>query len=361
MIIRTSKTAISKEEASAKIIFDENIQKKSVDINIIINNGKIIFGYEFKSDEDILYYNILISSKIENSNIIQPEIIQCFEKEEKERDIELEKLKKEKCDINNNMKNNEIILIRPLLLNKNLEKEKDILLSLLNYINISDKEIKINFEQNNKFIEENYFLVNGIWFNSFLYFFQYNDFIQRNINNDDFNKKIINKIKQKNEFDINNYLPEECIKIVEEKNISYFDNFKIINEQTKNQLEKFLGIKFEERNKLLFSETKVIISFKNDSLLLGTFNKKMFFQIEMLFKLIDNYVEYYLTKFKEKGFSKVIQKIKDFSIDKKINLIKKDGNYRGTIYNIKLIENNNKSINNSDNTRTEIKEENSYE
>ena len=309
------------KEIYRRLIPDENDRGDNIGTNIIINNGKIIFGYEYFLEENVKHYNILICSKKRNEKLIIPEVIQSFESNKIERDLELYKLNIEKYIINYNFINNKIILERPLE-DKHFENEKNLLIELLNNILTCDNHLLEGIIGKNKEINENYFLVNEKWINTFFDYFEFKEFIKNN-NINKFYEKVEKKIKEKNKFKSINYLPEEYSKIIQDENIIYLDNFRIINEQTKNSFEQFLNIKFEEKHKLLFSEQKAIISFKNDSILIGKIDKNMIFKTEILLKFDEShYREYYLTKFIEEGFSEVTRKFNNFFKKKKVIFIR---------------------------------------
>ena len=335
------------KEIYKRLIPDENDRKNNIGTNIIINNGKIIFGYEYFLEENVKYYNILICSKKRNEKLIIPEVIQSFESNKIERDLELYKLNIKKYIIDYNVKDNQIILKMPLE-HKKLENEKNLLMKLLNNILICDNQILDGIIGKNKEINENYFLLNETWINLFFDCFELKEFIK--INSSNFGEKVDNKIKEKNKFKSNNYLPEEYSKIIQDENIIYLDNFRIINEQTKISFEQFLNIKFEEKHKLLFSEQKAIISFKNDSILVGKIDENMIFKTEILLKFDEShYREYYLTKFIEEGFLEVTKKFNNFYKNKKANI------YKGIAYNINFNEINNNITEEDINTNEENK------
>ena len=325
---------------------DELNKNKINMVKYIINNGKIIFSYEYflnQNDNDIIYYNILICEKDENNiKIIKPIIIQCFEDKKDKRDEQfneyiMNKFSSEK-EVGNN--DNDIVVKRPL----KQEENEETIFNLFNlYIGIQrlrkkiNEEIKLYLEQTE---EKDYYIVNKNWMNDFTQFFGFKNLsslISKHknkkqnellffINND---KTINDIIKQKDNFKNTKYCFTEE-KTFQNGSINYYNNFELINDEIKHLIENFINIKFEIKGKFLFVDNRAFVFFNNQNyLLIGKFNEEKSFIANILMQFKDfKYIDLYIKKFKTTKFEDIIQ---DFKYLKKNSFDNLPGNI-GNIY-----------------------------
>ena len=325
---------------------DELNKCKNNMVKYMINNEKIIFSYEYISnndDNDIIYYNILICEK--NKKIIKPIIIQCFEDKKKERDEIFEQyitnqffLGKDVGDIDDG-----IIVKRPI---KEKEFEENIykLFQLYNHIQKLRKKLNEEIKLNLKNAEEReYYIVNKKWINDFSEFFEFNKLSSLYKENKDkkpnelfFSAKndetIKNKIKQKDNFLNTKYcLIDE--KIFENVSINYYNNFELVDDEIKDLIEQLINIKFEIKGKFLFGNNRIFAYFNNQNyLLIGTFNKDKAFITNFLIQFNNHkFIDLYINEFKSKAFEDVIKQFKGLNEN---SYDKLRGNF-GNIYNIK--------------------------
>ena len=353
-------------------IFNEN----EYAIQYIINNGKIIFTYNYYLTKEKIYYYILICEKNEN-NQYEIRVIISFDNNKEKRDIEFEKYKKNKIHLN--PIENTVVIENGILLKRPLQEEyansnKLILIEIFIEINLFNNILKEKIENN----EDHCYIVNKNWMTQFLEFFQYNQFISivkegnidfekiynfKNIK-DDFieslakGKMINDKIKQKNNFVNVTYTLGYKQKNFGEESISYYDDFMIINKKIKDLIFKLLKIEFKEERKILIKDDKVYIEFNEKSILIGKFDEKFVYHTEIVFKFKDNkFINHYFNIFSKNSFQNIIKAFcKSKNKDDILEIKSSSGEKRGFAYIINFdiksinpeennIENNNSTIN----------------
>jgi len=302
---------------------EQNVPK----IKYIINNGSIIFSYNYiimrKSNEDRanFYYNLLILEKYINNNII----IQNFE-EKKERDVKFEEYKTGKYLYNENIQNS-IKVIRPTM---EEEYKKDLMILILLFRQILICRRNIKQENNLKELKiKEYYIIDKNWMNELLVFFEFSHFISlinNKLNFETFiefefeedkifpifknDAKINDKIKLKNEFiNQNKYYLEKEIKTVSNINVQFFNNFELINEEIKKLIDKFINIKIDSKTQFLLIDKYIFANVENENyLILGKLNKDLSFQANIVFNfIIKLYKDRYIDKIKRCGKEEIYE------------------------------------------------------
>ena len=189
---------------------------------IIINNGKIIFNYEYSSSlNNNKFYNILIGNFNIDNNLFIPEIILDFKEKENERNSLYNniflKTKNTKYNLNtkeiyvdlNGRYVGKIYKLNPnnseklLLENNSIFKTNNKYIELMINIYLFQIEIKnkINNSINKNLNPEKYNLVNGKWIKELLIFLEFDNFNEIIKKNDIYNILIQNKNQNDNLFD----------------------------------------------------------------------------------------------------------------------------------------------------------------
>ena len=327
---------------------EELIKGDNYMINYIINNEKIIIPYEYclinENENGINYYNILICEKNINTNQFDVITIQCFENDKERRNSQFNEYTKIKyfLGVNDNDIDGAIAVKRPLKkekLDEDIKTLIEIFQSLLSHRMKLLAKLKFSLKDAN---EREYFIMDSNWMKYFFDFFHYTEFLSLMENNKNKTKNDIiigikksetinKKIKEKNNFDINiKYLNKETKNFGEdgEDNIEFINNFEIIDDTTKNLIEKLLQIKIEAKAKFLFGDNKVFVHFNDeenkDILLLGSLNKKMVFNANILIKFNNtneiNNIDLFLNEIKEKKVTDIIGMFYDLSKNEFIHL-----------------------------------------
>ena len=158
---------------------DNSDEKDNKKIQYIINNGKIIFSYEYCLNENENksfpknYYNLLICKKENIDNIIETILIYCFENKKEERNSQFLKytttqffLGKEIGDIDEG-----IILKRPLK-KKDSGNDFKIAVEFFKAKNKFEKKLKQKIVLNLKDAKEKeYYIIDSKWMVDFRKFF----------------------------------------------------------------------------------------------------------------------------------------------------------------------------------------------
>ena len=301
-------------------------------INYIINNGKIIFSYQYYlngEENKINYYNILICEKDIN-NLMEPIIIQCFE----ENEIAWNSCFNKYSEINPSLGKNVgdiddgIIVKRPLK-EAEIDYDLNILITLFMAIIQNRKKLEKKLNQSLKVSkEEEYYIVNKNWMEEFLNFFEFKKFnsLRKENKVSEYDKVfsilkndeiISKKIKEKNKFINTKYLTKNKMEL---GNIThkYYDNLEIINEEIKQSIEELIKINIESKANILFGDNKVFIyNNKDNFLLLGRLNNDSSFTTYILMMLKDHkYIDLYIDNFKINKFEDVIKNFKGLSVGK---------------------------------------------
>ena len=294
----------------------------------IINNGKIIISYEYNIniyENEIDYYNILISEKNKDNDQIDVITIQCYENNKDKRDSQFNRYTKIKYSLGEIVGeiDGNIVIKRMVEEENNLDEDIstlfEIFFDIFTYRNLLIQKLR---QKINESKEKEYYIIDNNWMNSFLEFFHFNEFISLFKKNNNGLKdslsssfrdnETINKIiKEKNKFDIN----IEQLKVVNknfgENNIEFINNFELINETLKNLIEKFIPIKIETKAKFLFFDDKAFVYFNDEKnkniLLFGNFNEGNTFNTNILIKFNEGFnKDFFINKIKGKKLSDII-------------------------------------------------------
>jgi len=322
------------------ILNEKKYADQLIKTNYIINNGKIIFKFEYNDSN-----NIFIYKQIGNYSFI-PEIIVYFHSNKHEMNEQYEKLKINKnleYDENNIGKGNNFIKVGSFYLYDNESKIEISKIIQNNQLNKKYIEFILNIYLVRKDLEnkakqnllntkiEKYSIIKKDLINEILNYFQYDNFAalieeyntdnKINLNEIDKNKdKILNEL-------INGFLPNEHLininnkeknlqiknnkNMNENKEIDYKDNIEIIDDNVKNHMIDLFGCIYVEERKIIFRNQKIIMDYKlENNILIGDLENYTFIPEIMINFEPKKPTDYYLSLFQTKGYFSIINELK---------------------------------------------------